>query len=322
MTNNNKQSNPFIHKDSQDDPEFSTQVNAPKLDENNFKVPHNNKKLSVDLQNVSFEVPEDNNESPKFNADSNDSPRFRMPINNAEYIPEGGIDFKNTVNKQVEFKKICEKKYSNDNVVSMLSGLNTNNDDNLNASFKSKTTDLVNDKLNNNNNSNNNYNNNNNNIDPKITVSGLSSNNSNNNENKSNNKYKIVYNESNSSNNVSNSNKKDDKKEEIEYARKSHLEYLKLIKDNKDPLGVHHSGGLKPYTIEEISKHNQENDLWMVINGAVFNLTMYLDYHPGGAKKLMKGAGKDATALFNKYHPWVNFHNLVGKLQIGYLVQK
>ncbi len=26
----------------------------------------------------------------------------------------------------------------------------------------------------------------------------------------------------------------------------------------------------------------------------------------------MKGAGKDCTALFDKYHPWVNFDSLVG----------
>lgn len=110
--------------------------------------------------------------------------------------------------------------------------------------------------------------------------------------------------------------------EEIEYAKKSHLEYMKLLKENKDPLGVMISGGFKPYKLSEIKKHNKENDLWMVVNGEVFNMTMYLDYHPGGAKKLMLGAGRDATSLFNKYHPWVNYHNLAGKLKIGYLVDE
>lgn len=44
----------------------------------------------------------------------------------------------------------------------------------------------------------------------------------------------------------------------------------------------------------------------------VYNLTPFLHYHPGGVPEIMKGAGRDCTALFNKYHPWVNFDTLVG----------
>lgn len=108
-------------------------------------------------------------------------------------------------------------------------------------------------------------------------------------------------------------------KDEIEHAKKSHFEYLKLMRDNKDPLGIHSSGGLREITRDELALHNKPNDIWIALNNQVFNLTLYLDYHPGGEKQLMKGAGKDATDLFNNYHPWVNYHNLVGKLQIGYL---
>lgn len=108
-------------------------------------------------------------------------------------------------------------------------------------------------------------------------------------------------------------------KEEIEHAKKSHFEYLKLMRDNKDPLGVQASGGLREITRDELALHNKTNDLWIALHNQVFNLTLYLDYHPGGEKQLMKGAGKDATDLFNNYHPWVNYHNLIGKLQIGYL---
>lgn len=44
----------------------------------------------------------------------------------------------------------------------------------------------------------------------------------------------------------------------------------------------------------------------------VYNLTPFLHYHPGGVPEIMKGAGRDCTALFDKYHPWVNFDTLVG----------
>lgn len=32
--------------------------------------------------------------------------------------------------------------------------------------------------------------------------------------------------------------------------------------------------------------------------GVVFNVTRYMDFHPGGVKELMRGVGKDATKLF------------------------
>jgi len=37
----------------------------------------------------------------------------------------------------------------------------------------------------------------------------------------------------------------------------------------------------------------------------VYNITHYLRFHPGGVPLLLKVAGKDGTALFNKYHAWV-----------------
>ena len=36
--------------------------------------------------------------------------------------------------------------------------------------------------------------------------------------------------------------------------------------------------------------------------GRVYNVTPFLKYHPGGKAQLMKGAGIDCTALFDKVH--------------------
>lgn len=44
----------------------------------------------------------------------------------------------------------------------------------------------------------------------------------------------------------------------------------------------------------------------------MYNITPYLQYHPGGADILLKTAGKDCTALFNRYHAWVNLDGLAG----------
>ena len=57
------------------------------------------------------------------------------------------------------------------------------------------------------------------------------------------------------------------------------------------------------------------------MNGGVYNITPYLNYHPGGAKILVACAGRDATAEFNKYHAWVNLAFLLGRYRVGTLVE-
>jgi cytochrome b involved in lipid metabolism len=57
----------------------------------------------------------------------------------------------------------------------------------------------------------------------------------------------------------------------------------------------------------EIQTHNSAvHDGWVVLRGKVYNLSPYLDYHPGGARILQKIVGKDITALYDQYHRWVN----------------
>jgi cytochrome b involved in lipid metabolism len=52
----------------------------------------------------------------------------------------------------------------------------------------------------------------------------------------------------------------------------------------------------------------------------VYNITPYVKFHPGGMDFIMKGAGRDCSALFNKYHAWVNADMLLEKCLIGYLM--
>ena len=52
-------------------------------------------------------------------------------------------------------------------------------------------------------------------------------------------------------------------------------------------------------TTEEVSKHNSLSDCWMIINNKVYELTPYVNSHPGGNAGLSQGCGKDATAVYN-----------------------
>ncbi|TGJ84162.1 hypothetical protein E0Z10_g4604 [Xylaria hypoxylon] len=53
------------------------------------------------------------------------------------------------------------------------------------------------------------------------------------------------------------------------------------------------------YTIKEVAAHNTPADAWMVIHGQVYDVTKYLQDHPGGAEVLHDTAGKDASEEFD-----------------------
>ncbi|KAJ5649148.1 uncharacterized protein N7484_002871 [Penicillium longicatenatum] len=56
------------------------------------------------------------------------------------------------------------------------------------------------------------------------------------------------------------------------------------------------------YTLEDVANHNKDGDLWVIINGKVFDMTTYMDTHPGGKQVLLKHGGLDATKKYLKYH--------------------
>ena len=102
---------------------------------------------------------------------------------------------------------------------------------------------------------------------------------------------------------------------------KSQFELMKFLKENPDPLGIEKSGGLKEYILEEVAKHNAPPSVWSIYKGNVYDITMYLDYHPGGIDVLKPCFGKDMTELFDKYHKYVRIDGFIGKFKVGYVKQ-
>jgi cytochrome b involved in lipid metabolism len=85
------------------------------------------------------------------------------------------------------------------------------------------------------------------------------------------------------------------------------------------------SSELKSYSKEEVSKHNSEKDLWVIINNQVYDLSKFAKVHPGGLGVLLPLAGKDCTkqfyalhqeAVLNKYGPKLLIGNLEGQKPI------
>ncbi|GAA5796357.1 cytochrome b5-like heme/steroid binding domain-containing protein [Helicostylum pulchrum] len=56
---------------------------------------------------------------------------------------------------------------------------------------------------------------------------------------------------------------------------------------------------VKLYSYEEIAKHNTRSDLWMVIDGKVYDITPFTDEHPGGEEVLIDEGAKDASTAFD-----------------------
>ncbi|EHA8588001.1 cytochrome b5 [Cocos nucifera] len=54
----------------------------------------------------------------------------------------------------------------------------------------------------------------------------------------------------------------------------------------------------KVYTLAEVSKHNSNKDCWLIIGGKVYDVTKFLEDHPGGDEVLLSATGKDATDDF------------------------
>ncbi|KAL9555435.1 hypothetical protein MBANPS3_002345 [Mucor bainieri] len=74
---------------------------------------------------------------------------------------------------------------------------------------------------------------------------------------------------------------------------------------------------MSKFTIEEVAKHRVDTDCWIVIHGKVYDVTDFLQEHPGGKKVLLKVAGTDASKQFDAYHNASVLQNIAAKYEIG-----
>ncbi|KAI1727174.1 cytochrome b5-like heme/Steroid binding domain-containing protein [Ditylenchus destructor] len=54
----------------------------------------------------------------------------------------------------------------------------------------------------------------------------------------------------------------------------------------------------KYFTVEEVSKHNSSDSVWIIIEGKVYDVTKFIDEHPGGSDVILENAGEECTDAF------------------------
>ena len=68
-----------------------------------------------------------------------------------------------------------------------------------------------------------------------------------------------------------------------------------------------------------LAKHDQREDVWMTIHNKVYDITKYLDDHPGGEEVLMDRAGQDGTEDFEDVGHSKDARDQLHKYELGEL---
>merc|ERR1712119_88933 len=60
--------------------------------------------------------------------------------------------------------------------------------------------------------------------------------------------------------------------------------------------------GLKTFSLEEVAEHTiakgEDKSIWTVVHDRVYDVTKFLDEHPGGEEIMIENAGIDSTEAF------------------------
>ncbi|KAM1036636.1 hypothetical protein ACFX13_032250 [Malus domestica] len=76
-------------------------------------------------------------------------------------------------------------------------------------------------------------------------------------------------------------------------------------------------GDGKVFTLAQVSEHNTPKDCWLIISGKVYDVTRFLEDHPGGDDVLVSATGKDATDDFEDVGHSENARGMLKDFYVG-----
>ncbi|KAJ7986109.1 hypothetical protein DPEC_G00347390 [Dallia pectoralis] len=77
--------------------------------------------------------------------------------------------------------------------------------------------------------------------------------------------------------------------------------------------------GVKYYTMDEIKSRNVSKEAWVVIHDKVYDITGFLEEHPGGEEVLLEQAGSVATESFEDVGHSTDAREMLTQYYIGEL---
>ncbi|KAL8352604.1 hypothetical protein RB601_002766 [Gaeumannomyces tritici] len=73
------------------------------------------------------------------------------------------------------------------------------------------------------------------------------------------------------------------------------------------------------YSFKDVAAHKDGADCWMVIHGQVYDVTKYVQDHPGGADVLIEAAGQDASEAFDSAGHSEDASEIMASFRVGKL---
>ncbi|CAG9766458.1 unnamed protein product [Ceutorhynchus assimilis] len=84
--------------------------------------------------------------------------------------------------------------------------------------------------------------------------------------------------------------------------------------------------GIKFYTLEDVKVHNGkgkgDSSVWIIYRDCVYDVTDYLEDHPGGGDLIMEHAGKNCTRAFDDFGHSSDAKRKLKEFKIGEIVEE
>jgi len=62
------------------------------------------------------------------------------------------------------------------------------------------------------------------------------------------------------------------------------------------------AAAIPSYTLAQVASHSNSASCWSIVNMSVYDLTTWINSHPGGSRAILSMCGKDSTSAFMAQH--------------------